>query len=996
MSDRMYPMGFARLMTWILTENREKGQIFGVTVAKAPREGALLPIFGETLAAPFGPAAGPHTQLAQNIVAAYVSGARFFELKTVQIMDGEELSQCVAKPCIAAGDECYNCEWSTELTVPQAFEEYVRAWFACKLLSRELDLGDPDGFVFNMSVGYDLKGIQSPKIDGYIEGMKDASATPVWQECLDWTLANLDRFRRVDEGYVRAVSPKISRSITLSTLHGCPAGEIEAIAAYLIGEKGLHTYVKCNPTLLGYDFARRTLDSLGWDYVSFDDHHFNEDLQMADAVPMFRRLEALAEEGGVEFGVKLSNTFPVEVRAGELPAEEMYMSGRALLPLTLSLAEQLSRTFEGKLRISYSGGADAATVRDLVAAGVWPVTMATTVLKPGGYERFAQIGELLEGAAKPWTGVDVPALSALAEQVRTGEMSRKPVKALPVQKLPRQVPLLDCFTAPCHETCPIHQDIPAYLELVEEGRYLEALQVITARNALPFITGTICPHPCAGACMRGHYEEGLHIRQAKLKAAQSAFQALLGALPPKGSAPGVKAAIVGGGPAGMAAAFYLSRAGARVTLFEKGPALGGVVRRAIPGFRIPEEAVDNDAKLIAAYGADIRLNTPAPSVEELRREGYTHILLAVGAWAPGKLPLEGDKALDALQFLADIKAGKLPRLGSHVAVIGGGNTAMDTARAAKRLPGVESVCLVYRRDVRNMPADREELDQALADGVLFHPLLSPERFRDGELICRVMALGEPDASGRRTPKPTHEIKNLRVDAVIAAVGQGVETAFLRQNGVELDPKGRPATDGTGKAAPGLYLIGDAQKGPKTVVEAQSDALLAAEDILGHPIGEPAPSVSPAPDREKLTLERGKLEISLEKRGNPNLCLRCAALCETCVSVCPNRANVAVTVPGMGLPQILHVDGMCNECGNCAVFCPYDSRPYKDKFTLFRSREDLENSENQGFLPLGDHRALVRFAGRVTEYNLKDNACGLYDPLRKFILAVLEGHPYLLP
>ena len=155
MSDIMRPIPFAQMMDWILTENAEKGSIFGIRKI-VRHEGGAEPIFAEKIETPFGPAAGPNSQLTQNIVASYVAGARFFELKTVQVMDGEELSRCVAKPCIVAEDECYNCEWSTELEVPQAMAEYIKAWWACKLLARELGLGDPDGFVFNMSVGYDL------------------------------------------------------------------------------------------------------------------------------------------------------------------------------------------------------------------------------------------------------------------------------------------------------------------------------------------------------------------------------------------------------------------------------------------------------------------------------------------------------------------------------------------------------------------------------------------------------------------------------------------------------------------------------------------------------------------------------------------------------------------------------------------------------------------------------------------------------------------------
>ncbi|MBQ9345801.1 MAG: putative selenate reductase subunit YgfK, partial [Oscillibacter sp.] len=217
MSDIMRPIPFGQLMDWALGEYHASGTVFGVP--KGPAYGGTRPIFGERVEVPLGPAAGPHTQLAQNIVAAYVAGARFFELKTVQIMDGAELSKCVPKPCITAGDEGYNCEWSTELTVPQAFDEYVKAWFACKLLSRELDLGPSDGFVFNMSVGYDLAGIKSPKIDKYLTEMTDAGNTPSFRACRDWAMANLDRFQKADAAFVESVPAAVSRSVTESTLH---------------------------------------------------------------------------------------------------------------------------------------------------------------------------------------------------------------------------------------------------------------------------------------------------------------------------------------------------------------------------------------------------------------------------------------------------------------------------------------------------------------------------------------------------------------------------------------------------------------------------------------------------------------------------------------------------------------------------------------------------------------------------------------------------------
>ena len=414
MSEKMYPIPFRSLMNWVVTEYADCGEIFGIHKAYRA-SGKSLPIFGERIETPFGPAAGPNSQLAQNIIAAYVAGARFFEVKTVQKMDGADLAACVPRPCILANDEGYNQEWSTELTVPQAMDEYIKAWCALKVLSKVYDLGDPDGFVFNMSVGYDLEGIKGEKVNTYIDGMMDARRTAIFGECK----AVLKELFPAESDFIDAISPRVSGSVTVSTLHGCPPDEIERIASYLISEKHLHTFVKCNPTILGYETARRTLDAMGYDYIVFDDHHFNEDLQWKDAVPMFERLQALADREKLQFGLKLSNTFPVDTTRGELPNDEMYMSGRSLYPLSLSLAARLAREFKGKLRISYSGGADIHSVRALFDAGIWPITMATTELKPGGYQRFTQIGDKLDALDfKPFTGVDAARAARILERVR--------------------------------------------------------------------------------------------------------------------------------------------------------------------------------------------------------------------------------------------------------------------------------------------------------------------------------------------------------------------------------------------------------------------------------------------------------------------------------------------------------------------------------------------------------------------------------------------------
>ena len=422
MSEKMYPIPFDSLMNWVTSEYAQCGDVFGVH-KHYHASGKSLPIFGERIETPFGPAAGPNSQLAQNIIAAYAAGARFFEVKTVQKMDGAELAACVPRPCILAADEGYNQEWSTELTVQQAQDEYIKAWCALKIMSKVYGFGDPDGFVFNMSVGYDLDGIKGRKVNTYINNMMDAGKTAQFKECKKV----LTELFPEEKDFIASISPNVSRSVTLSTLHGCPPQEIERIASYLLTEKGLHTFVKCNPTILGYKTARSILDSMGYGYIVFDEHHFNEDLQWADAVPMFERLQALAASKGLEFGLKLSNTFPVDTTRGELPGNEMYMSGRSLFPLTIEMCNRISRQFKGKMRISFAGGAEFFNCDKLFAAGIWPITVATTILKPGGYNRLAQMVEKVEPLPyRAFAGTDTAAIADMSAASHTDIHHLKP------------------------------------------------------------------------------------------------------------------------------------------------------------------------------------------------------------------------------------------------------------------------------------------------------------------------------------------------------------------------------------------------------------------------------------------------------------------------------------------------------------------------------------------------------------------------------------------
>ena len=980
MSEKMYPIPFRSLMNWITTEYAQSGEIFGVHEAYHAT-GKTLPIFGETIETPFGPAAGPNSQLSQNIIAAYMAGARFFEVKTVQKMDGAELAACVPRPCILASDEGYNQEWSTELTVPQARAEYIKAWCALKMLSKLYDLGDPNGFVFNMSVGYDLEGIKGDKVNTYIEGMKDASQTPEFKECL----SVLKELFPEESDYIDAISPRVSRSVTLSTLHGCPPAEIERIATYLISEKHLHTFVKCNPTILGYETARKTLDAMGYDYIVFDEHHFNEDLQWADAVPMFERLQALADRNGLEFGLKLSNTFPVDTTRGELPNNEMYMSGRSLFPLTIEMCHRISRQFKGKMRISFAGGAEYFNCDKLFAAGIWPITVATTILKPGGYNRLAQMVEKTESLPYTrFTSTDTQAICEMSTASHTDYHHVKPIKPLPSRKSEKNVPWLDCFAAPCKGGCPIEQDIPEYIELCRKGLYGPALKLITEKNALPFITGTICAHRCQGKCSRTFYEESVHIRDTKLLAAQHGYNTLMASVRLPEKVQGKKVAVIGGGPTGIAAAYFLGREGVETTIFERENTLGGIPRHVIPAFRISDEAIDKDVALMEQYGVEIKCGAPAPSVAELKAQGYTHIFFAVGAWKAGKLDIPGN-VQGVIEWMKDMKSGKASVSG-HVVVVGAGNTAMDAARVAKR-SGAASSTIVYRRTKKYMPADPQELELAMADGVQFVELAAPVKQENGVLTCEVMKLGEPDASGRRSPVATGETVTIPCDLVISAVGEQVDEALLTANGIEVDRKGRPAFQ-TNVA--GVYAGGDASRGPATVVEGIADAARFVEAVVGHAHSYEIPAAAYETKADAIA-KKGVLMMHSEARCEGDRCLQCATVCENCVDSCPNRSNVAIVMAD-GSHQIVHVDKMCNECGNCTQFCPYASEPCHDKFTLFQTAEDFEDSKNAGVLFLSRDRVRVRLFD-VKEYDLS-GANTLPADLEKLICTIRDKYSYL--
>ncbi|MCD6373975.1 MAG: putative selenate reductase subunit YgfK [Caldisericaceae bacterium] len=1045
MSDLMRPISFSNLMQWILDEWQGKGSIFDYPLPKIfiKKPDHQHPFLDGKLETPLGPAAGPHTQMTQNIVTAYLAGGRFFELKTVQKLDQLE----IPRPCIEAQDEGYNVEWSQELRLEQSLDEYIKAYFALHFLKTLLPTAvrGEGGFIFNMSVGYDLEGIQTPRMDYFINSLHNGGGEGQFETyrrfMLDW-LQNQHVQRKIkDLMFLRSdfkvdhlfttfenLSPEISASVTVSTMHGCPPQEIEAICRYLLQEKKLHTYVKLNPTLLGYAQVREILHELGYGYMELDPVSFEHDLQYREAVPMIRRLQQLAQQQGRVFGIKLSNTLGVKNVLGRLPGEEMYLSGRALFPLTIHLAQKLAHDLQGNIQISFSGGASMHNVQEILECGIFPVTMVTDLLKPGGYQRLQQMAVEIDGL--PWESwlkgevINLSKLDALAQKSLKDEYYRKARRQVDSIKINKSLPLFDCYLAPCKEACPIHQDVSAYIRLVEERRYLDALQVILETNPLPHITGYICDHQCMFHCTRWDYEDPVYIREMKKVAAEQAWNSFLekfgSQLKPE-KTNGIKVAVVGAGPAGLSAAYFLARAGFEVTVLEKEQQAGGVVRNVIPDFRLPQYALDRDVDLIRRHGVQFQFGVKNVTIEQLRAQGFKYIFLAIGAGKSRSLHLQPAHglALDALEFLRAFKQNKPVQLGRRVAVIGGGNSAMDAARAALRIDGVEKVYIIYRRTEQYMPADREEFDAALQEGVVFKELLLPVAFEEGRLTCQKMALAEVGPDGRRTVKPIPDaFETLEIDAVISAIGEQVDEQFLKENGIVLDLKSKEQVL-VETNLPGVFIGGDALRGPSTVVESIADGKQVAELIMKR---EKASASTNFPSKIKidtvqlnwdLIIRKGQIvPLNNEATAEAARCLSCDFVCDKCVEVCPNRANVTLFVGSHGkfkdVTQILHLDGLCNECGNCETFCPYQGKPYKDKITLFWSKEDFENSANDGFFIEKEDERLhfrVRFQGESDRVIFNENGelqsetlfrqKEAFPLLQKMIQSLVKNHRYLL-
>jgi putative selenate reductase len=1009
------------LARWIFRDLEAGDTVLGIPKANfaLPHPRLATRLLGRDLAAPLGLAAGPHTQLAQNIVAGWLCGARFIELKTVQVLDG----LTVFRPCIDSHDATFNCEWSQELGIGASFGEYLKAWVLIHVLARRLGLASP-GVSFNMSVGYDLAGIRSPKVQTFLASMGDASAA---------LPAAVEAVARAWPGARDVEIPScLSVHATLSTMHGCPPSEIERIATCLLTEARVHTWVKLNPTLLGPALLRAILNGACGHDIEVPDEAFQHDPSWPEAMAMVRNLARLG--GPRAFGLKLSNTLEV-VNRSALPRSEarVYMSGRALHPLTVTLAHRVMEELDGQVPISFCGGADAFNFPDLVAAGLGPVTVCTDLLQPGGYARLGQYLSTLEArmdaAGAPDLGAFVEGRTALARLAATvaedprGHRREKPLAF----KGRRPLGPFDCVAAPCQEACPAGQEIPAYLAQVAQGNPGAALDIILGTNAMPGTTGLVCEQPCAERCVRTFFDAPLAIRELKRFAVEHGRASRPRTAPPLG----VRVAVVGAGPAGISAASTLAPMGFEVHLFDARETPGGMPAGVIPGYRLPAPSLQADLDRLEALGVHFHGGQALGrerSLTGLLRD-HAFVFLGVGAARGRRLGLAGEDApgvTDALAFLERARKGEPMALGSRVVVVGGGNSALDAARTALRLGA--QVTLAYRRTRDRMPADPAEVRDALEEGLVLRELLSPAALLlDGSgrleaLACDPMRAGEPDASGRPRPVPAGGPPVvLPADTLIAALGQEPVLDFLEDLPVPFGPGGTLAVDPATRetAVPGLFAGGDAVRGPASVVAALADGRAAALEMgRRHGVAPlPAPLPAPMPDAPKgaayaATLARKALRVApvtvpvlpLDRRGGfdpvvlpldaesavreASRCLACHEVCSLCVTVCPNRANLAYLreplalhlpllemkdgrlVPGpLGLHrvvqkvQVLNLADFCNACGNCGTFCPTAGNPSGDKPRFWLDREGFEADPADAFHG-SRNGALTRLEGRI--------------------------------
>ena len=487
--------------------------------------------------------------------------------------------------------------------------------------------------------------------------------------------------------------------------------------------------------------------------------------------------------------------------------------------------------------------------------------------KPGDLELLQEIGSAVKQGSLCGLGQTAP-----NPVLTTIRYFREEYEAHIVDKRCPATACRSIVRAPCRHTCPAGVDVPRYVRFIAAGRYGEALAVIREKIPFPSVCGWVCFHPCETKCRRLQIDEAIAVRALKRFAVMRG-KARRRVKTPPAPPTGKRVAVVGSGPAGLTAAYYLAKRGHRVVVYERESEPGGTLRTGIPPFRLPREILDDDIKQIRKAGVRIRTNTSAPSVARLLSKGYDAVVLAYGAMKGQKMGIPGEDApqvLDVLTFLREAILGTPPGVGKSVAVIGGGSSAMDGARMARRL-GAGEVTVIYRRTRAEMPAAPEEVEEALAEDVRMEFLAAPTEIAQNggrlSVKCIRMTLGAVDESGRPRPVPLEGSEfTLDVDSVIMAIGQSVESSAAP--GYEVDRRGRVRADKRTlqTSRPGVFAAGDVVTGPATVIEAIAAgrrAAISVDRYLGGS-GDIEEVLAPAEEAEIAALEeqeeRARAEI----------------------------------------------------------------------------------------------------------------------------------------
>jgi NADPH-dependent glutamate synthase beta subunit-like oxidoreductase len=536
--------------------------------------------------------------------------------------------------------------------------------------------------------------------------------------------------------------------------------------------------------------------------------------------------------------------------------------------------------------------------------------------------------------------------------------------------------------APCQTACPAGIDVPSYVTLIGMGRDAEAIDVIRKDNPFPWVCGLVCTRPCEFMCVRGRIDTPISIKFMKAFAAERAMSDRRYKNPEKAPDQGKNVAIIGAGPAGMSAAYYLALKGYTVTVFEALPVAGGMMMVGIPRYRLPREVIDREVAMIEDLGVTFVYNTRFGTditFESLKADGFEAFLFAIGAHSPYHLGIPGEndypQVLDAIDILRNVALGERHAPGKRVVIIGGGNVAIDAARTCTRL-GCEEVTIAYRRTHSEMPADVEEVEQAEEEDVTMSFLTIPveivgENGRVTGLRCLRAELVSKKGSDRKYPVPIEGSEFvIETDAIISAIGQRVDHTCMeslsglkwtRRNTIDVN---RACME---TSIPGVFSAGDSVLGPATVVEAIGGGKKAAQAIDRYLLGIPQPSMPPVPVRRarldflevpastKMNLKRPEMSLlnynrrrvtfqqvelgysENQVREEARRCLRCdiCRRCGACIDVCRDRMEInALQLGYLDFDHPVQTDfrdtaDRCITCGACAENCPNNAMQIRD-------------------------------------------------------------------